>query len=417
VLTPLGEEPRGAAAGHRVVAVDATRAPVILMLPPRFEPRFAAAAPDFRSVCSEVAVVDPPRPALDPATVRFLAEAPSLVPQEFREAIPRDDATLLAQANDVGLPPRVGAETLAAFLARARRSRDAQGAADAVAGLLATDERGALVEIARCLEAFAEGAGAAGDDEFALLGHQLAADALDKVTRLDGSAPPWTLYCASVVHGRVGDLLRGRGERAAALAAHERALDLRRALVARNPDEALWRRGLERSLRRKGDLLWAAGRVEEAAAAFRESLAHARAVAAALPRAGERLLDLVHDLLRLALLRLSQGDLPAARALGDDAAATADRLVALAATRAPYRHAFALTRLLRGALEDAEGRAAEAERWWRLAELELRMIAEEEPGNPAVAAALAACARRRGEAPTEGRAEVDRGAAKAREGG
>ena len=87
----------------------------------------------------------------------------------------------------------------------------------------------------------------------------------------------------SVSLDKVGDVRLAAGDRAGALAAYEESLAIMRKLAAADPGNAGWQRDVSVSLDKVGDVRLAAGDRAGALAAYEESLAIRRKLAAADP--------------------------------------------------------------------------------------------------------------------------------------
>ncbi len=98
---------------------------------------------------------------------------------------------------------------------------------------------------------------------------------------------------------KVGDLLKGQGDLAGALAAYREGLDIRRALAAKDPDNALWQLDMLASLERIGDVVSAQGDAAAAIGNYREALVIARTYVAKDPGRLRALLELVYILSKL----------------------------------------------------------------------------------------------------------------------
>jgi tetratricopeptide (TPR) repeat protein len=112
------------------------------------------------------------------------------------------------------------------------------------------------------------------------------------------------------------------GDRAAALAAYQESLAIRRKLAAADPGNAGGQRDVSVSLDSVGDVRLAAGDRAAALAAYEESLAISRKLAAADPGNADWQADLVISLYRVS----TASDTPRARAALREALAIAEGL-------------------------------------------------------------------------------------------
>jgi tetratricopeptide (TPR) repeat protein len=133
-------------------------------------------------------------------------------------------------------------------------------------------------------------------------------------------ATDWALRAAWSLK-TAGSALAGRGDLAGALALHRESLDIRRGLLARDPDDPAALLDLSYSLHAVGDALEAQGDFVGALAHYGEALALRRALADRDPENSGRRLDLAWTLMALAGAREQQGDLAGALAAYRDAQA------------------------------------------------------------------------------------------------
>jgi len=117
--------------------------------------------------------------------------------------------------------------------------------------------------------------------------HRLLAD-------LAAERPGDTVYRRelSVAHIEVGDVLAARGRLEEALASYRASLAIRAQLAAAEPGHALWQRDLSVAHERIGDVLWDQGKLAEALASYRLSLAIRERLSAADPADAGRQHDL-----------------------------------------------------------------------------------------------------------------------------
>jgi len=134
----------------------------------------------------------------------------------------------------------------------------------------------------------------------------------------DPRAGDWGLRAAWSLK-TAGSALAERGDLAGALALHRECLDIRRGLLAREPDDAAASLDLSYSLQAVGDALAAQGDVAAALAHYGEALALRRALAQRDPQNSGRQLDLAWTLTALAGAREQQDDLAGALAAYRDA--------------------------------------------------------------------------------------------------
>ena len=315
VLDPLVAPSPAIASRQALVVIDASRAPphdddawsvvfqrmnerrnliagklagaLLLALPPRLEPIFAHAAPDFWSIRSLAALVQAPEDAR-PLGLEALAAEP------LREVAP---------AAEVGEAEEIERE-LTAARARVDAAPDDVTAIDA---LLVWLERRVEHELAR-----------------GTLGAALPAvkDLEDWARRRlvrDPERAEWQLYL-SLSLSLVGVVHEALGEPDLALRSYEESLELRRRLLERDPERADWRRVLSLSLNRVGDVHRERGERDLALRSYEESLGLMRRVVERDPERAEWLRDLSVSLHKVGDVRRARGELDLA--LRSDSTAT-----------------------------------------------------------------------------------------------
>jgi tetratricopeptide (TPR) repeat protein len=128
---------------------------------------------------------------------------------------------------------------------------------------------------------------------------------------------------------KVGDGRRSGGDRAGALAAYEESLAIMRKLAAADPGNAGWQRDVGVGLERIGDLQLAGGDAAGALGAYGESLAIMRRLAAADPGSTLAQRNIGVALTRIGDARLAGGDRAGALAAYEESLRVARRLLVL----------------------------------------------------------------------------------------
>ena len=123
---------------------------------------------------------------------------------------------------------------------------------------------------------------AQGDRAGALAAYRKGLDIVERWPTRDPANTEWQRDL-SVSHDKIGDVLVAQGDRAGALAAYRESLNIREALAARDPANTEWQRDLSVSHDKIGDVLVAQGDGAGALAAYRKGLDIREALAARDP--------------------------------------------------------------------------------------------------------------------------------------
>jgi tetratricopeptide (TPR) repeat protein len=132
----------------------------------------------------------------------------------------------------------------------------------------------------------------------------------------------------SVSNGNIGEVLEAQGKLEEALAAYRDSLTISKALVAKDASNTEWQRDVSVSAGKIGDVLKAQGKLEEALAAYRDSLTIAKALVAKDPSNTDWQSDLSSSDNKIGDVLKAQGKLEEALAAYRDGLAIVKALVA-----------------------------------------------------------------------------------------
>ena len=197
----------------------------------------------------------------------------------------------------------------------------------------------------------------------------------------------------AAAYDRVGDVQGGitanLGDVKGAVASYGKAHQIRQALVSKQPDNYSFRRGLAYSLRKLGDGAFTDGRLAEAIADCRQSIAMTEALIGLHPDRAELQRDLAETIGRLCNFLLPSGDTQGAV----DSCRRYGELVTPVLERSPddlkLRIAVANNMTLLGNALRLSGKLDEAKESFRTGEKEYKSILERDPTNAGVQRSLA----------------------------
>jgi tetratricopeptide (TPR) repeat protein len=362
---------------RRNVIAGALRGVLVLALPPRLEPVFAHAAPDFWSIRSLAVVVkmeaprlaalegmpeagEPTRGPVPTSADGFTAEVVAGQVESARERLARNPEDSVAMR---GLIVWLG------------RQVDQETAFGTLRGALAAAEEGVTLARRRlereptrtewlhalggCLDGLGDVQLALGELNRAIVSHD---ESLRIARKLVARHPERieALRDLSVSLEKVGNVQVGRGEFDLALAPYGESLELRRQLFARDPDRVEARRDLSMILDRIGSIQLARVELDGALASYEESLQLRRQAVAHDSEHTQSLHELSVSLQNVGDVRLDRGDLDGAFVSYDESLSTARHVLGREPDRFESLRGLSVSlnkmgdvQLLRGELERA----------------------------------------------------------------
>lgn len=347
---------------RRNVIAAALRGPLLVVMPPRLEPAFAHAAPDFWSIRSFSVVIGaslpadgwlsllPDRAAVASSEERSTADLEDSAAAEEGEEIEQGIAAARAQLATTPDDP-VAMSALGVWLERSVAHELEYGAVDRAIvlarenvalrrSLLTKDLQGTerLRDVALALAWLGDALAEGGDLGGAVEAH---GESVDIARRLDRLEPGRTDRLHLLLAGlrRLGDVHRVRGDWGRVRQAATEGVQLARRMVERGA----WSRRLVAMLDLLGDVERAEGHLEEALGCYEEGLEIARERLRQSPGDADRLRDLELCLEKVGRCHQSLGGLDAARQAFEEALGLARRLVEKDPARRLYLHDLAMS--------------------------------------------------------------------------
>jgi tetratricopeptide (TPR) repeat protein len=202
------------------------------------------------------------------------------------------------------------------------------------------------------------------------------------LARLEPALPPqWVDREFSVALNRRGGVVQAQGRLEEALVACKESLAVGRRLAAADPSNTQWQRDVSVSLENMGRIRRAQGRLDEALVAYEESLAVARRLAAADPSNTQSQRDVSVSLDNVGRIRQSQGRLDEALVAYEQSLAVARRLAAADPSDTQSQRDVSVSLDNVGHIRQAQGRLDEALVAYEESLAVARRLAAADPSN------------------------------------